>query len=63
MREHAAAGLPEFDLADLRLRDLMLRDAAAPLLSMRARALEPHAEEARSAVSKDEVALAQPNTT
>jgi hypothetical protein len=36
---------------------------AAGLLSMRARALEPHAEEARSAVSKYEVALAQPITT
>jgi hypothetical protein len=43
--------------------DLILRDAATPLLSMRARALEPHAEEAQSAVSKYEVALDQPNTT
>jgi hypothetical protein len=36
---------------------------AAALLSMRAQALEPHAEEARSAVSKYEVAPAQPNPT
>jgi len=36
--------------------DLILRDAAPPLLSMKAQVLEPHAEEARSAVSKYEVA-------
>jgi hypothetical protein len=36
---------------------------AAALLSMRAQALEPHAEEARSAVSKYEVAPVQPNPT
>jgi hypothetical protein len=36
---------------------------AAALLSMRAQVLEPHAEEAHSAVSKYEVAPVQPNPT
>ena len=35
----------------------------AALLSMKAQTVEPHAEEARSAVSKYGVALAQPITT
>jgi hypothetical protein len=38
-------------------RDLILRDAATPLLSMRTQAFGPHAEEPRRGVSKYEVAL------
>jgi hypothetical protein len=47
----AAGRLARYPLSWARLhrRDLILRDAAVPLLSMRARALKPHAEEGRRA--------------